>query len=488
MKRALALLALSLPGLASAQLPRTGRGNAIVDSVLARPHVIRSGTGPLLLPRDSTVTTSLIVLGRPTYLASRVQGDVVVVGADLFLRPGAEVSGRAVSIGGAVMETTLGRVGGDVESLRGAGASVASDGVVFVHEATEAPPDEQKTPLFQLGGIYGLSIPRYDRVDGLSLPLVGIVTLGALELAPSVTYRSRLGKWDPGLAVLAGDTAGVHFLGRAARDTRTNEGWINSTLVNSLKTLGWGSDARNYFRSDIGEGRLFVHVPRGADVVFEPYIGARYEKVSPISNTGDVFSFIARSDTERIKRPNPLVEPGNLGSGLLGVLFRQEGPVVTSAASLEAEQAFTAPAGTKKFLQLTFDGRVEFPTFGLQRLRFRAHAVGTSGDSVPMARYHYLGGSGTLALSEMLELGGDRLAFVESRYSIPFERVLLPVVGSPTVTLRHLVGGAGVGSLGALQQEVGLTLGLGPLELEVTTGASGRHGTKFGVDLAVPKF
>jgi hypothetical protein len=161
---------------------------------------------------------------------------------------------------------------------------------------------------------------------------------------------------------------------------------------------------------------------------------------------------------------------------------------VTSIAGVEAEQAFSTPAGTKKFLQLTFDGAVEFPTFGLQRLRFRAHAVGTVGDSVPRARFHYLGGSGTLALPEMLELGGDQLVFVESRYSIPIERVVLPVVGPPTVILRHFVGGAGVGSLGSLQQEVGLTLALGPLELEATTGASGRHGTKLGIGLVMPKF
>ncbi|HUS61490.1 MAG TPA: hypothetical protein VMY34_04780, partial [Acidimicrobiales bacterium] len=90
----------------------TGHGAALIDSVTATPHVVRGGSGRLDLPRDSTISTSLVVIGRPTYLASKVQGDVVVIGADLFLRPGAEISGRAVAIGGTVAETSLGHTAG----------------------------------------------------------------------------------------------------------------------------------------------------------------------------------------------------------------------------------------------------------------------------------------------------------------------------------------------------------------------------------------
>ena len=76
----------------------------IIRSALAGPHVVRTGSGRLDLPRDSTIASTLVVLGRPTYLASRVMGDVIVVGADLFLRPGADITGRAVAtiVGGQV--------------------------------------------------------------------------------------------------------------------------------------------------------------------------------------------------------------------------------------------------------------------------------------------------------------------------------------------------------------------------------------------------
>jgi hypothetical protein len=161
---------------------------------------------------------------------------------------------------------------------------------------------------------------------------------------------------------------------------------------------------------------------------------------------------------------------------------------VSSRLFVEVEQAFATPSGTRHFTQFTADGRVEFPTFGLQRLRVRGHAVGTVGDSVPRSRYVYLGGSRTLGLSDLLQYGGTDLVFVESRYLVPFERILLPVVGAPVFSLIHRIGGAGVGSLGTLLQEVGVGVSVGPIDFEVITGASGQHRSDFGVGVSLPAF
>ena len=82
-------------------------------------------------------------------------------------------------------------------------------------------------------------MPRYDRVDGLSLPLGAVVTVGdsAAELTPTVTYRSRLGAVDPGVGIRVLAGRAVSVAGRFARDTRTNDAWIYSNLINSLTTL-----------------------------------------------------------------------------------------------------------------------------------------------------------------------------------------------------------------------------------------------------------
>jgi hypothetical protein len=48
--------------------PGPERVASIVRSVAAQPHALRAGSGALVLPRDSVVSTSLLVLGRSTYL------------------------------------------------------------------------------------------------------------------------------------------------------------------------------------------------------------------------------------------------------------------------------------------------------------------------------------------------------------------------------------------------------------------------------------
>jgi hypothetical protein len=157
---------------------------------------------------------------------------------------------------------------------------------------------------------------------------------------------------------------------------------------------------------------------------------------------------------------------------------------VVASFSADAEQGFTTPARTSDFLQLTLDGRVQFPTFGTQSLHFRAHAVGTRGDTVPLARYAYLGGSGTLRTLDLLEQGGTALFFLESRYMIPIDAVQLPVIGNPVLTLRDAFGSAGVGSLPAFQHEIGVGIGVSAVRLDVATAVAGRRGTEVGVGIS----
>jgi hypothetical protein len=155
--------------------------------------------------------------------------------------------------------------------------------------------------------------------------------------------------------------------------------------------------------------------------------------------------------------------------------------------SAELEQGQRTPAATSRFLQLTLDGAVEFPTFGAQRLYVRAHGVATRGDSVPLARYSYLGGSGTLRSLELLEQGGTALVYVENRYTIPIEAVQLPFIGSPVLTLRDSFGAAGVGTLPALQHEIAVGVGVSGVRLELTRGVAGRQVTEVGVGFSLSR-
>ena len=466
-----------------------GRRSAeFIREAVSQRHIVLTGNTRLELPRDSTVTSTLIVIGRPVYLASKVQGNVVVIGSDLFLRPGADISGHAVAIGGSVASTTLGRVNGRIVSFQDETYEVTPQlgGYVLDYRASHVAVS---IPLVQPAGIGGVLVPSYDRVDGLSLPVGARVTLadGNLELEPTATYRSRLGLLDPAVAIRINPLGAIRFIGRAGNFTRSNETWNYSELVNSATTFFAGMDTRNYFRSKGAEGRAYARIKQPG-LSIEPFVGARYERVSPISAAGNVFSVKGKTSVEKIRRPNPLVEAGSIGSALVGAELLDTTGLVVSRLRAELEQSVTSVSfGTNNFTQLTLDGRLDFPTFGTQSLHFRGHGVVTGGDSIPRARDAYLGGSGTLPVVELLELGGTELLFMESRYVIPFDRVLLPLVGSPTVTLRHLMGTAAINRLPSLEQEIGIGLGVSALRFDLTQDVAKRRGHKISLGISLTK-
>jgi hypothetical protein len=219
----------------------------------------------------------------------------------------------------------------------------------------------------------------------------------------------------------------------------------------------------------------------------EPYLGSRYERVWPVTAVGNVWSVLGRHDVEKMARPNPYVEPGSIASALGGVEFHSTG-FATSYVGVDVEHGFRAPLGTTTFTQLTLDGEVQLPSFRTQFLRFRAHAVATAGDVAPRARYAYLGGSGTLRTLDPLEQGGTALLYLESRYLIPIPGIVLPLIGTPILTLRDAFGSAGVGSLPSFQHEVGIGIGLNVVRLEYTRAVAGRTGHEFGVGISLSRF
>lgn len=482
---AVALIALASPLAAQRVVVERGGtpGSALLDSVLAAPHAVRSGTARFTLERGETLDSSLVVIGEPAYVSGHVTGDVVVVGGDLYLHPGVVITGRAAAVGGSVMRTTLGEVGGGTRSypLETIEVSRAPGTITLRAQPMGAMSDSART--FAFGPAF--LIPKYDRVDGLSLPLGANVSLHdtMLVVTPSVTYRSRLGRWDPGIALVARPAGMLRVEANVARDTRTNEEWISHPIVNSLTAFAFGTDARNYYRADLAEARLFVPMARGGLHV-EPFVGGRVERVRPISATGNVYSIVGR-DSDDMARPNPVVDSASLGSALAGVrVSTPDGSVIQSNVTLQVEKSVSVSGHTSPFVQSTLDGYVEFPTFRTQRLRFRAHALVTGSDSVTKARWSYLGGSGTLPVLRMLDLGGPQLVFVESRYYIPISAITLPLLGSPTVTLRHLIGNAWDGAAPPLQQEVGFGIGLSALRLDYMVGAGGTHGHELGLGIS----
>jgi hypothetical protein len=460
-----------------------GRPGIILQEVLARPFdAIRSDT-VVHLPRDSTIDRTLLVLGGDVTVASVVRGDVIVVDGDLFLHPGATIDGRAVAIGGGVYPSSLARVALGTESFRDVTYDVTrgADGRLYL-DWREISPVTIETLTFPL--IFGFRLPTYSRVDGLGLPWGPRVMLdtGRIVIDPVITYRSDLGEIDPSLTARVAMGRLTSLEVRAGRGTFTNDVWIQSDIANLLSTLFAGRDYRNYWRADRGEALLQRRWERAATMVALE-VGARTERAWSVT-AGGPWSVFGRDDVEDgMLRPNPAVSHGRITSALAGGRFDWERQQVTLRSRLLTETSIDTPDDSR-FTQATLETLAGFPAFRNHTFSFEAHAVHTFGDRPPPQRFAYLGGSGTLPTFDLLEFGGDHLLFFESRYSIPIERIQIPIAGSPVIMLRHMIGMAGVDSLPPFEQNIGVRLRVGPIRVDWTIDPVSRD-SKFSAGLAL---
>ena len=467
-----------------------------LSRILSRPHTVIDARGrrmpaPLVLPKDSIFAQTVVVVNGDVAVEARVNGDLVALDGGLFLRPGAEIEGDAVAYSQDVYNSMLAIVRG-----RRAGYPV----VGWSYERTERGTaldyralDEYERPFIELTGLYGFDPFRggYDRANGVSLhwgPLLNFAK-GRIETEPAIVYRSDLGAVDPRLDVTARIDRRTRFLLNAERGTFTNERWIRGDIGNSFASLFAGSDERNYWRAWRASARV-ARVWEGATGQIEPWAGALYEDSWSTGPELDpehvVWSLLNRRDEEDgMSRPNPPVRKGAIASARIGADGEWETPTrLTTRLGGFVELPFGAP-GDERWVQATLDGRVSFPVVRTHVLTLETHALFTVGDSAPPQRFSYLGGAATLPTLDVLEIGGDQLFFADARYAIPFERVRIQFLGSPTLVLRYAVGSAGVNELPDFVQNVGARIELGFLKFEFMYDPKDRdhdfgYGIRFG--------
>jgi hypothetical protein len=456
--------------------------------ILARPYrVIVVTDSVLALPRDSVVTETIVIIGAPRVtVASTVRGSVVVVGGDLWLHPGVAIEQHALVFGGGVYATMLGTVAGRTVAYRDFTYDVAQvpGGYTFTYRALSVDPYEA----FELPGAYGVRTPSYDRVNGLSLSFGPRFWLDSprFSVEPIITYRSDLGAIDPEIrATMSLNRVSAADL-IAGRTTLTNDAWIRGPFINSLTSLFTGRDVRNYRRADRAEIRYRRDLERDAGVI-TPWIGAQTERswsVGPgVSATSGPWSLFGRKDDEEgMRRANPPVVRGRLTSAIAGANADLQFQDVTVTARPSIEAVLDAP-GDSRFVQTTIDGRVRFPAFRNHRFQVEAHSLLTFGDSALPQRFSYLGGSGTLPTVRLLSMGGDQLLFFESMYTVPIEQVSVKFLGSPSVSVRHMIGSAGVDHLPGFVNNVGLRVSWSLLKADFVLDPETRD-TDFSVGLS----
>lgn len=483
-RRAAFLLLCLTPGLAAQERAVVvdrgpGPGGRVLVAVLAGPHrLVGPDTSWFRLRRAEQEPASLVVLGRTAAIEGTVSGDVIVVGGDLFVRPGARIAGRAVAIGGGVYPSALALVERGTESHRDNTFIIQRSGDRY--ELAYQSLYEHASPPLLFPGVYGFRLPSYDRVNGASIPFGPAFSLlgGRAEVNALATYRSDLGKVDPSVRGTAQLTRRVRAEAFAGRGTFSNDDWIWSNLVNSFSVFTSGDDTRNHYRADRGE--LTVHrVWEWTNVQVEPFLGGVIENAWSVGPApGELlgpWSLFGKKDTLAMYRPNPAISDGTIGSALAGAAARYERPDLTVRARTRAEWGVGPQSGgdillawtERAFLQVTSDLAVTFPTFGEHEYALDVHWVMTPGGDVPRQRFVYLGGPGTLVFLEMLAQGGDELLLIDQRYSIPMPSVRLGLAGEPTLIFRHRMGSAGAGRLPAFEHVIGAGVLLTLLRVEL---------------------
>jgi hypothetical protein len=481
------LLAAALPA-AAQPVELRGRGDIDNDTFLRR--LIDSGAYTLisrdtLLRHADTIPGTALVAGATVRIEGVITGDLVIVDANVFLRPSARILGGVRNIGAGLYPSELATVMGGTRSEPNAPYRVVEreDGTVVILGVLR--PD-----LLVREGLFGIRAPTYDRVDGVTLGLGAAYLLprvGRIEprVRGRVEYRSQRGVITGG-AALELARGRTELAAGAERTTITNERWIQTDFENSVTFLLGASDRRDYYEAD----RAFVELRRVLET------GPRTTTLHLRGQVEDGRTLRAGSPWTFWGTPRPdniAIDDGRITSASGNVTVEWAQPQHAATISAGMEVAGSILDGTRSFNAFVAD--IDWAMAGLRdhTLAIRSHVRGPlpGTDSLPPRRWSFVGGTGTLPTFHTARFRGDRVAFVETRYAIP-TRLSIRFAGSPDLEILHAAGMAwSHGENPDLEQNIGAGLRFSILSARIflDPGASGRAGDRlrFVVDFEMPR-
>jgi len=390
-----------------------------------------------VLPATFRTEGDLLVVDADVRLEGTVEGRVAVLGGVLYVRPGARVGGTVASVGGEVYPAATAAVAGVVETSPDVRVEVDFEGDTARVRITRVAYGSR----FVLPGILGLRVPTYDRVNGLTLAAGPAYLPTRQPEGPRVdawlSYRTARGAFGGGASARAPLGRGVRLEARAERATFTNERWARGNLVNTLGSLFFANDYRDYWESDrvaLTLARYHEEPLIAGEFAFEPRVTVAGMRDRSLRNR-DPWSLFGDFD-----RVNPSVEETEWASASLGAALRWQGTTTAFVADAGVEQAL--PGGSIELTQWTVDGLWTMEAMWRHTLSVRFRGMGTLGDEpAPPQRRTFIGGPPTLPTFETASFRGDRLAYVRSTYGIPLpQRWALPVLGPPSLGFTHIAG------------------------------------------------
>ncbi len=471
------------------------RAVRIARAILARgSYTVISGD--TVLPPTFQTAGDLVITSGDVRLEGVVGGEVAVLGGGLFVRPGASVGGRIAVVGGGVYPSGLATVGEIVRLPPGTRASepappaaAATAPASPVRVVVESPSAVRFEPL----GFFGLLAPEYDRVNGVTV--TGAVRWsirtrgGEATVAPSLSYYSARGEIGGGATAAIPVYPTVSLELDAGRTVATNDRWVRGDILNTLASLTFANDLRDYYETDLARATLRRALQ---DPVLEgefkliPFVAGQVERDRPLRARMPWSLFGDDEDW----RGNLQVPELTLGTVTAGTAARWKGGTTSFEGELSLEQAVYS-SDERLFTQLAGDGL--WTMSGLastDALSVSAHLSGSFGRTAPRQRWSFVGGVTTLPTTDPAIERGDNVVFVRSVYARELPSVVLPVVGIPTAELIHAIGTAWTrgGPGPGWRQNLGAGLRLAVVEAAFYLDPADTSSNRFIVGLSVPAF
>ena len=403
------------------QLPRD-----VADEVVRffnAPETVRFA-GQTRIPAARGVDGDVVVLGGPVTVAGRVSGSLMVVNGDLYLEPGAVVSGNVTVVGGVIEGATEAQIAGEIRSYRDplryrhVGPEIAYAPRRDFRPSWLVPKDDSyadnRTSFdVSLGGIY-------NRVEGLPV-LFGpdadlrVASDARLQVEARGIFRTA-GDWSLSTGDFGYRTRAELVLG--GRESNLGLGVRAYDLVNSIEPwplkdfeVGWSTflfhrDYRDYYRRQGASAFATLRVSKQFSLTAE----GRSEKEASLL-AREPFTLFRGDGTFR---PNPAINDGhfNILTASLRYDTRNDLRAPTAGFNVAAEwelghgtdvsacslpglvcaMLYPAPTSSLTYQRVFFDARSYTRLSPSGRLDLRVAGGGwAGGDPLPLQRRLALG-------------------------------------------------------------------------------------------------
>ncbi|MDP2884276.1 MAG: DUF5686 family protein [Ignavibacteria bacterium] len=355
--------------------------------------------GNTVIQKGDTVNTNLVVKGGDLTVYGRINGDVLVVGGDIYIRDGAYIGGNIKVINGEVNKDDDAVVVGYID--RGS----SKKGKTYREEEKNFRRSSTKLNANWVNETTNLDnfIFRYNRVEGLFLGAGSEKRYywdgqRSYSLYGSVGYGFKSHHWRGNLGLSRqfafndGQLFEIEVEGHSLTDTKDD--WLIGVHENTAAAILVHEDFRDYFRRD-GVGVNVGYATQRDYLTGQVKAGYLSDEYRSMENQTEWSIF----GGDKRFRPNPPIKDGRMRSivssaGLSTVTTSNYGPAGWSILAT-AEVADKDFGGDFTFNRYVVDIRRYQPLgrYDNVNIRFR---VGTSEGELPLQKRYEIGGLGTL--------------------------------------------------------------------------------------------